>query len=619
MKSNMNKIFSMLLVLMMMLSSSAALAEDKQETVYALADQAGEVRQVIVTEKLTNPSASDTLNDFSTLQNIVSLSGQSFQLSEGALTWAAGGSEVRYQGTTEEELPVAVRIAYALDGEPIAPTDLNGKSGHLTITVSYETRITDTVVVNDETVNLPVPFLMATVVPVNCDTCANVIVTNGRYIESDRLSAAVVFGLPGAAEVLNLEGYEHFNPDMDLSATAVIEADVTNYHIESSYTIATNHLADLDLTGMLPEMDVSGTSEQLKDAMTQLLTGSSALADGASTLKDGADSLSLGLATIDANSEALCSGAEQITQAIFATANQTLAASAEQLAAAGVTINPLTSENYAAEIERMESELLAYVEAAVTQQAEAALTERVTEAVRAQVTEQVTAAVSAQVTESVTSAVQEQVSAQLTQAGVAPEQLEAALAQKMEGEEVQAMIAQNVEGQMGSDEVKALIQQNVEAQMVSEEVQALIAENIADQKNQPAYQEEVASAVAEHGVNSEAYNSLESLKAQLDSVMAFKQGVADYTGGVSQAAAGAVTLAEGAATLQDGADTLNTGLTAFNTDAVEKLTGYLDGDIASLLENASAMNDLMNSYEGYAGKAEGDMGYTLFVIKTDAQ
>ena len=43
---------------------------------------------------------------------------------DGTLTWDAEGSDIFYQGTTDKELPVNMKITYTLDGKEIGRQDV---------------------------------------------------------------------------------------------------------------------------------------------------------------------------------------------------------------------------------------------------------------------------------------------------------------------------------------------------------------------------------------------------------------------------------------------------------------------------------------------------------------
>ena len=141
------------------------------------------------------------------------------------------------------------------------------------------------------------------------------------------------------------------------------------------------------------------------------------------------------------------------------------------------------------------------------------------------------------------------------------------------------------------------------------------------------------AAVGENGANSEAYMLLEALRGKLDGAKAFQDGIAAYTAAVGQAAqgaqivssgageldtgaaalnSGAAELAKGASSLSDGMAQLKNGLDAFDKDAVQKLTGYLDGDAAEILDRVKAVTDLR--YDGYLDETADT---TLFIIRTE--
>ena len=121
---------------LMCLSVLPAMAEDKKETVYAFADAKGNVNSVTASIRLYNDDKRDELRDFSTLKDIENIGGdQTYVMQDGEMVWQAGGEEITYEGNTEQPLPVKVSFTYTLDGQPISPEDLQGKSGHLVIDI----------------------------------------------------------------------------------------------------------------------------------------------------------------------------------------------------------------------------------------------------------------------------------------------------------------------------------------------------------------------------------------------------------------------------------------------------------------------------------------------------
>ncbi|MDO4867513.1 MAG: hypothetical protein Q4C10_13315, partial [Clostridia bacterium] len=545
MKSKLMRSISM--VIAMMLTACAvlpALAEDKKETVFVMADAAGSPDRVVVSERLYNPDGADVLTDVSTLDDIRNVGGEeTFSVENGMLVWRANGADISYEGTTDAPLPVGVELSYSLDGEPCAPEALAGRSGHLEIDIRYSASERRQADVSGESVEMPVPFLMATVMLLDPDIYSNVEVTNGKVIDAGNLKAAVCFGLPGVREALNLDAYE--DVDVNIPETATITADVVNYASSGSYTLATNSVFNLregDRDSLVPEdVDLDGVSTELNDAVDQildgidalydgtgelkdgaddlhegagklkdgtgdlldgagdlkggtedLLSGANDLKDGAGDLKDGAEELSDGLAEIDANSGDLRDGALKIFEAILDTANEGLVEKKDDFAKLGIQLRTLTAENYESEIERLERELLDKVEDYVYEQADRQLEQKVRAAVHDEVTRQVNAAAKEKVEKAVREAAREKVREQV-EAGASDlvrQQVEAGAREQVRPQVEQA-VAQKVR-----EAVEAAARQKVESAVRNPDA-ATVNAKVAEQMQSSDVQAQIEAAVAE--------------------------------------------------------------------------------------------------------------------------
>ena len=112
----------------------------KDESVYLISDASGKVYNTIVSDHLTNKDKADTLEDQSNLKDIKNVKGdEEFTQDGDKLTWKAGGNDIYYQGTSDEEAPVSQKVTYYLDGNEIDPKDLAGKSGKVTIHFDIQT------------------------------------------------------------------------------------------------------------------------------------------------------------------------------------------------------------------------------------------------------------------------------------------------------------------------------------------------------------------------------------------------------------------------------------------------------------------------------------------------
>ena len=507
----------------------------KDETVYVLTGADGSVKKIIVSDWLKNELGSASVADKSDLSDIENVKGdESYTINGDNMTvWDAQGNDIYYQGNIQKELPVGLSVRYYLDGKSVSPEELKGKSGKVTIRFDYENRQYETVQINGVNQRIYVPFAMLTGMILDNDTFQNVQITNGKLVNDGDRTVVVGLAFPGLQENLNLS-----RDDLSIPDSVEITADVTNFSLGMTVTLACNdlfsQLGDVDLTSL----DSTSALDQLTGAMDQLLSGSSALYEGLSTLldksgelvsgveelaqgaaaiKSGADSvddgaaqlkagladLSSGLNTLSANSEALNSGAKQVFNSLLETA-------ATQIRAKGLNVPDLTIENYAEELNTLIKSLdeTTVYETALKQVTDAVeaqrpvITQKVTEAVRQQVETKVAAAVRQQVTEEVTAAVQQQVTATVTDtvqqqvaeqviqaaANMSKADYDAAVAAGIIPQQTQDAVNAAIQAQMGSEAVQSKIAENVSAQMASEAVQSKITENIDTQISSEAVQ-----------------------------------------------------------------------------------------------------------------------------------
>lgn len=208
----------------------------KDETVYVLADSNGSTQKIIVSDWLKNAAGADTLLDESGLTGVQNVKGnQACTDNEGTLTWSAAGSDIYYQGTTDKELPVTLTVSYQLDGESIAPEDLVGKSGHVTIRYDYQNNQYEMKEITGTRQKIYVPFAAITGLVLDNNRFRNVAVTNGKAINDGDRTAILGLALPGMQENLGLE------PDtLDIPGYVEISADVTDFQMSMTLTLVTN-------------------------------------------------------------------------------------------------------------------------------------------------------------------------------------------------------------------------------------------------------------------------------------------------------------------------------------------------------------------------------------------
>ena len=123
----------------------------------------------------------------------------------------------------------------------------------------------------------------------------------------------------------------------------------------------------------------------------------------------------------------------------------------------------------------------------------------------------------------------------------------------------------------------------------------------------------------------EAFQSLQTLKAQLDGYNEFYTGLTAYTGGVDQLNAGAAqlngsmpALTEGVSALNDGAARLYEGLQTLDQEGLQTLTSMVNDEWKPLFEKTRALAEDTEAYQSYAGKADDAEGVVRFLWRTDA-
>mgnify|MGYP000132999669 FL=1 len=278
----------------------------KEETVYVNADATGNIDEFTVSDGLKNSgSVSGNLTDESILKEIKNVKGdETFTENGDQLTWNTAGEDIYYQGTTDKELPVSVKLTYFLDGKEVKADELKGKSGHLKIQVQYTNNEKKTVTVDGKEEEVYTPFVMMTGMILPNETFSNVTIDNGKVISDGSRNIVVGFGMPGLKDSLDLDEEttkEAEDKGVTIPENFEMEADVTDFTMSSTFTVAlTDLLDDMDMDNIIDVDSLKDSLNELEDAALELVSGSGTLADGASTLADGVSSYTAGADELNA-------------------------------------------------------------------------------------------------------------------------------------------------------------------------------------------------------------------------------------------------------------------------------------------------------------------------------
>ena len=310
----------------------------KEETVYVNADASGNPQEITVSNWLKNAGSESNVEDQSDLTNIKNVKGdETFSENGDSLTWNTDGSDIYYQGQSNKDLPVSVKFTYLLDGQEMQPQDLVGKSGHLQIKIQYTNNEKKSAKVDGKNETIYSPFVMLTAMILPDDTFSNVTIDNGKVISDGSRNIVVGVGMPGLKDSLKLDtidlsadddkNSEDKTLDIDIPDSVSIEADVTDFSMSSSLTVALSDLLkDIDFDDDSALDDIKDALDDLTDAATQLVDGTSDLYDGVEELdekygefddgvkelRDGTHDLSDGVGDLTDGVNKLADGAKQL-------------------------------------------------------------------------------------------------------------------------------------------------------------------------------------------------------------------------------------------------------------------------------------------------------------------
>lgn len=292
--------------------------DGKEETVYVIADPNGKPDQVIVSEWLKNGDGADTIRDASRLNDIENVKGdEDYTKGSGdTLTWNANGKDIYYQGTSTAQLPVDVTVTYKLDGKPVTAEKLDGASGKLTIQFDYKNNTAKQQKINGEQVTIYQPFLMVSGLVLDGEKATNVEVTNGKVVNSGDKQIAVGLAMPGLSKSLGLNDLKDEDGkaiDLDLPEQVTITADVTDFSLLTTVTVATNSaLEELNLDDVDSVDDLKDALEELGEASEKLVDGSQDLADGVGELDEKSGDLADGVNTLDDSTKEIAKGSDTL-------------------------------------------------------------------------------------------------------------------------------------------------------------------------------------------------------------------------------------------------------------------------------------------------------------------
>ena len=634
----------------------------KEENVYILADANGNVHDTIVTNHLINNTDADTIRDYSELTDIENTKGNETYTANGKeLTWQADGKDIYYRGNSTQETPVTQKVTYYLDGEEIAPQELAGKSGKVTIRFDYTNNSTYTEKINGEEVTVKVPYAAVTAMVLD-DRFTHVEVTNGKLESNGDNAVAIGYALPGIKESLNVEDSD-FVEELELPEYFEITADVENFELDTAMTIVVN-------AGTMVSMKEGDTSSldtminDLVDATGKLKDGSADLADGLDTLQSNladyasgmselyskSGDLAGGVNTLNASAATLNKGIQSLDKALNAPMGKEEQAAAKNAAAASVAKE--FEEGKTQEVAAQIYSALRYAKtedgsvtdgALYTSLYDGAYSANAAEAVYNEVVRQVLLSAAGQPADSTITADQAAagIQASFAKGAQAGDQTSAAM-YAVSSDMTSAQLAELLYAKSGAkDTLFAKTQSTIKAQLAAgrsnEQIQAAVEQSMNTLATQLAGAcQEVASQAAQTAVISGAESAKQTIASQIEAIQesgyslvtgagALSKGtqtLADQipalTDGITALNDATTQIVDGVDQLTDGSHELADGMVEFDEEGISKIVNSYNGDIKPLTDRLQAMLDAGKEYQNFSGVADGVNSSVKFIYKLDS-
>lgn len=310
MNKKINKIIaSILIIAFLAMQCSSVFAYTKDETVYSKTNNNGERYQTIVSAHLKNTNSENELVDSSILDNIKNTNGNETFTKEGEkIVWNSNGEDIYYQGDTDKELPIDMKITYKLDGKDINGSELIGKKGKVEIDLNFINKEEHTININGTDTKLYTPFVVISALILENDNVKNMEISNGKIIDNGKNSLVTGICMPGMQESLGLT-----KDDIEIPSDIKISFETENFELGSIMTYITPDIienTDLDKINKLDEL--FNQMNELKDSSEKLVDGTTTLNEGISALNSSVSDLKNGTSTLSEGTSKAYNGAEQI-------------------------------------------------------------------------------------------------------------------------------------------------------------------------------------------------------------------------------------------------------------------------------------------------------------------
>ena len=266
---------------------------EKTETVYSVLNSDGSISDTIVSSWLHDEDGIHNIKETLNLTDVKNIKSNEKPSKDGnTYTWNAKGNDVYYEGTATKQLPVSVKLRYELDGQEMSAKDMEGKSGHLKLTISFTNNYSEVKNINGKSIVIHPSYLAGGMLNMSTGNFTNVKCESGKIVNDGTNEMLAFANIPGLNETLRSAGLDKVNNQLGISDDVTVEADVNNFDLGSIMVGMTN---EIDLASELGEI---GSVSELTDGINQLIEADDQLIDGSKQLYDGTTQLKEGIAPL---------------------------------------------------------------------------------------------------------------------------------------------------------------------------------------------------------------------------------------------------------------------------------------------------------------------------------
>lgn len=289
---------------------------EKTETVYSVLNSDGSISDTIVSSWLHDEDGINNIKETLNLTDVKNIKSNEKPSKDGnTYTWNAKGNDVYYEGTATKQLPVSVKIRYELDGQEMSAKDMEGKSGHLKLTISFTNNYSEVKNINGKSIVIHPSYLAGGMLNMSTGKFSNVKCESGKIVNDGTNEMLAFANIPGLNETLRSAGLDKVNKQLGISDDVTVEADVNDFDLGSIMVGMTN---EIDLASELGEI---GSVSELTDGIDQLIEADDQLIDGSKQLYDGTTQLKEQAAPLTGSSDQvrqLSAGAIQLNDGVKA-------------------------------------------------------------------------------------------------------------------------------------------------------------------------------------------------------------------------------------------------------------------------------------------------------------